>query len=874
MRRFFVLFLVGIFASLSFNGVLGEEDQNFPPTNASDDFSYGYTNVLIEYADGKTNELLAGYPSNHSEEDGLDAPIVDNLDAPLIFFIGDESESIEQYQWLQASLAQNGIISFVIQSAFIGEENPSDMLLLARNAIAFGNDTSELGESMFLDCNFFHWGVGGHGLGAYLAAESLYNWPNEYASPPRALFGLGLEMVSQQEHDLSKILPRPSVALFITGTVDEITPADEHVEPYLENWPGGWQVVHAFGANHIQYQESSTFIEGLVDGDPTMTVEEQRQHAMHRLLPYINLTLRGDDTAWFQAFSRENGDVPSSTEAYYDEDLNQTRLYRLDEVYLSDSVIGIENSSTVSMNVTTRARGMAEGNVTCHVDGANFSGILSGFESTCILEGQAISPGIHSGYIKISDGSFSDWQTFAIIRESTPMSAFDPAPVLIFSQRSSGTMESSEMAVDPDGENIQILNATLLSNLSQLSLSYQDENLTISHVQDEQWFGFANASVHLRAGWNDELNVTIQIEVQDVNDPLQQVQPVPPLTGTEDQGPLVIDLKDYVEDPEGASSVIDEVMENSDFEMNFDGTILTITPSDNWNGAAIIEVMMSDAVTEPISIEVPVQVQSMDDAMIVNQSAWNLTMDEDAGISISLNDFAYDIDNELTWKVNGNSQNVIIDVYGQGDNATLRLTGVENKFGLDSNITLNVSSPLESYQYHLQVMIQPQPDVPEITILTTTLQESRIDVLWTIMDPDLDDTYSFRILWDHENGTGTHACTGDDEKTCASAIDLPSPRNDTMALSILVWDEAANAWSNEAKIDVTFSGELLQTSTQTTSDGLTTTLLYLAAVVIILLILVFFSIRKKELEIIENNETNDADDSQNIGLLERARAKS
>ena len=155
---------------------------------------------------------------------------------------------------------------------------------------------------------------------------------------------------------------------------------------------------------------------------------------------------------------------------------------------------------------------------------------------------------------------------------------------------------------------------------------------------------------------------------------------------------------------------------------------------------------MSDAVTEPISIEIPVQVQSMDDAMIVNQSAWNLTMDEDAGISISLNDFAYDIDNELTWKVNGNSQNVITDVYGQGDNATLRLTGVENKFGLDSNITLNVSSPLESYQYHLQVMIQPQPDVPEITILTTTLQESRIDVLWTIMDPDLDDTYSFRMI--------------------------------------------------------------------------------------------------------------------------------
>ena len=133
------------------------------------------------------------------------------------------------------------------------------MLLLAHNAIA-GNDTSELGEGMFLDCNFFHWGVGGHGLGAYLAAESLYDWPNEYASPPRALFGLGLEMVSQQEHDMSKILPRPSVALFITGTVDEITPADEHIEPYLENWPGGWQVVHALGPTIFNIRNHRLFL--------------------------------------------------------------------------------------------------------------------------------------------------------------------------------------------------------------------------------------------------------------------------------------------------------------------------------------------------------------------------------------------------------------------------------------------------------------------------------------------------------------------------------------------------------------------------------------------------------------------------------------
>ena len=59
MGRLFVFFLAGILVSLSFNGVLGEEDQNFPLVNTMGDYSYGYTNVLIEYADGKSHELLA-----------------------------------------------------------------------------------------------------------------------------------------------------------------------------------------------------------------------------------------------------------------------------------------------------------------------------------------------------------------------------------------------------------------------------------------------------------------------------------------------------------------------------------------------------------------------------------------------------------------------------------------------------------------------------------------------------------------------------------------------------------------------------------------------------------------------------------------------
>ena len=74
------------------------------------------------------------------------------------------------------------------------------------------------------------------------------------------LFGLGLDGASTQ-HTSDVILSRPSVALFLTGTTDNIAPASENVKNYLSDWPGAWQIMYPRGANHIGYQESDTFFE-------------------------------------------------------------------------------------------------------------------------------------------------------------------------------------------------------------------------------------------------------------------------------------------------------------------------------------------------------------------------------------------------------------------------------------------------------------------------------------------------------------------------------------------------------------------------------------------------------------------------------------
>ena len=55
------------------------------------------------------------------------------------------------------------------------------------------------------------------------------------------------------------------------------------------------------GANHYQYQDTSSFLEDFNDGDASLTQEEQIDHAMEHILPYFDLTLRGDHSKFRDA---------------------------------------------------------------------------------------------------------------------------------------------------------------------------------------------------------------------------------------------------------------------------------------------------------------------------------------------------------------------------------------------------------------------------------------------------------------------------------------------------------------------------------------------------------------------------------------------
>ena len=721
-------------------------------------------------------------------------------------------------------------------------------------------------------------GVAGHGTGATIAAQAIHDWRTNDSNPPRALFGLGLDS-NGETHDSARILARPSIALFITGTVDEIAPARENAAPFLSDWPGAWQLIEPLGANHLQYQESTgTFEWG--DGDATMSVSAQRDHALRYIKPYINLTLRGIDSAFKPAFNRESSDNPSTGDAYVSEDLSRSRLYSLSNVNLSSSVVGVANNTTVSVDVTSRQGVMTTANVSCSASGSSGVGSLTGGVATCVLNGSGMSPGTHKAMIMIHDYSFSDWSEIQLERIGSPLTLITPTPDLVFPQRSSGVLQAAALANDPDGQTITFTNATLHSEEGVLEVDLNGTSLTVSHVSQEQWIGNVNLSVNLSAGGNDIASVIVKVIVTEVDDPVVQNTVVEMLVGDEDGGSLFLDLSAFVSDPEGVEIELSQPALVDGVSVSLDGTTVVIQPDLNWNGAALINLPVSDGTTAAIFIEIPVRIEAVDDPMWVNESSWNITMDEDSAIQLDLGLFAGDVDgDDLTWSLSGTSTIVEAQV-----SSVLDLVGLENQNGLVNNLVLSVSDGNTTYIGNLTIDVVNVPDVPTVLMTSSFVGDGQVDVLWSLADADINSTYTIVMSWEFGEANATHACTGVEVKTCASAVVMPDATvGQELVLQLQVWDEEAQQWSNIDSRTVVAKEPVKSVNEDVSSFDTPQWLLPVTILVVIILLLVLVSqggSKDEDLASVEPSEEPEIEVEIEVeveepqGLLARAAKKS
>ena len=745
--------------------------EDFPTQNVNSGFvSY------VSDASEEIGEYRISYPSL---ENGEEISMAQNGPFAVVIFMTDDGEETDQYIWFQDEISKWGFIVIVVQDGAKYESIVSQL-----SSWNSGEENLVSGSQGMFALN--HISLGGHGTGAYSAAELVRSGSYEIDG----LFGLGLDG-SQSDYTNSVILSRPSAALFLTGTTDDIAPAGENVNQYLQNWPGAWQIMYPLGANHVGYQESDTFFERFVDGDSSMGRDGQQSHAIDHILPYLNLSLKGDDESYKHAFNREDKTVSTDNESYIDEDLSRSRLYHMDDVLASSTNVTLNQSFTLSSNVTHRDGSIAYGNVTCLLPNGELSdGILQNGVASCELNGSSLSPGFAKIELRIADHSFSDWSEIIIQRVGIPLEINQPIPNITLNQHSSVVIYPSDFAVDPDGEEILFTNAQIFNHSERLDLTNSISEIEISHVADQEWSGTVQMNLTIAAG-DDVANLSVNVTVIPVDDPVYQFETIPQFQSVEDGENIILDMNDYVKDPELGALVSVPAKEHEGLRVDTtNSNSILIDPQPNWNGAELIEVLVSDGNTSPITVVIPVNIVPVDDAVEFSDTQIEIDMLEDSNLVLDIANYTIDVDgDDLVYSINGQSE--IVDVLLE--DSVLTIIGKPNMNGV-SEFTVNVTDGGNYSNMVITVNTQSVADLPTVAISSIKVDLDRISLLWTISDSDGDIGLLKSVKLAGEESLGEITCTGTTFLTCATYFE--NVDEGSYILEIKVWDSNAQVWSN------------------------------------------------------------------------------
>jgi hypothetical protein len=518
---------------------------------------------------------------------------------------------------------------------------------------------------------------------------------------------------------------------------------------------------------------------------------------LNHILPYLNLSLRGDDSAYQAAFNREDKSVSSDQDAYIDEDLTRSRLYDMTNISSTAMSVLLDEEFTLSSEVSMRDGGVAVGNTTCLLpSGDTVTGTLQNGIASCILNGSMLSPGAAMIEIQVADYSFSDWLEFTVIRLGTPLEITVPLPEITLDQHSSVTVTPDIFAFDPDGEEVVFLDAYMvLDNDSILGISNSLTELEITHQNIQEWEGTMEMNIVLAAG-DDIANITVNVSVIPVNDIVVQDDVVPQQQTIEDGESIVVDLNQYVSDPEGQTLVLSASRDYPGLRINTSLPTILIDPQTHWNGAELVEILVSDGVTEPITVVVPINVVPVDDIIQFSDSLVEVEMDEDGVLVLDLENFTIDVDDDdLIYEVSGSSDIVGFSLAG----SELVFAGNPDLFGI-SQFTVNVSDGSSNSSMSLVINTKSVPDLPVVGISTIDVDSNAISILWTISDKDGGAGLIYSVTFAGESIEQGTECIGDKLLTCVT--NTPTGPEGTFTVEVKVWDGVAQEWSNTATKDV------------------------------------------------------------------------
>lgn len=798
---------------------LMEEDPDFQPTHDGVDFPVGWTDFNL--GGPFSPQVRMVYPAMF---DGEDKDMAGNGPFSWLVFIGDSGESIDDYMLLTESFAQRGFI--VVVSTPMNDETDVEETLERLTDIADAmvqqnqSNIHILGSAGNID--LAHWGIGGHGKGAAAAYGAYPLWgltsQSEAFQPPRALFGVGLDLTEfSEDFDWNELaseveFPRPNTGFFITGTVDEVAPSQEMMERVEQTGGIAWHWMHLLGADHYQFQDSTSFFEN--DGTPTMSRSAQIELSSDHLVAYLDTVLHGDHERFRDAFNREQGPQTVGDEnAYIDEFLEPSNFLLLTNFTSSHNLSTPLNGSqqlVLSTNWTLR-NGDTFGelnaswavDVTCGWEGqpwqANGS-LHANATASCTYPMAPVSPGTHKAWLRVSVEGAPSTTGAVVERTNTPMELVFPQPGVYLPQHGSTSLNISDVALDPDGQPVRVVSAILTgedANHFSVELAADGASFTVAHALDEEWQGECMLEVQLRSDGEvlDEKNTSLRVYLTPVDDPVEKTGTVPIQQLIEDGQSIAYDLGEVVSDPEGEQLLIrvDGMASGTQGPVRYfiEGELITLTPLENANGAVVITALVSDGANPSVELEIPVVVEARDDPVVINTSAWvNHTVEEDAVFTLLLSQLAYDVDGDvLQWTL----EHEYSQLQAAQNNGSLAITPAPDTHGQFDNLWLNVTDGTSTHSDQFTLVVTPVGDMPVASIQAVQrLSESNSATMqWSMLDIDGALNTSGVLTINGVEIPTNHSCLFESSTTaqCVTIIPLPDSQSVTKDFKLKLHDD-------------------------------------------------------------------------------------
>jgi hypothetical protein len=477
----------------------------------------------------------------------------------------------------------------------------------------------------------------------------------------------------------------------------------------------------------------------------------------------------------------------------------------------------------------------------CMLDNSTVvSGVINNDEARCVVPMGGVSPGAHQIKLKVFVEGGSGFITFDFNRTNDPIGLIDPHPELLVPQRGYAHLDSSEIAIDPDGQAIEIINATLLDNESHFNVIIDADLLgfTLTHSLDEEWEGTTRIALELKAGGAilDILNVTLNASILPINDPLIQISTVGQQVVDEDSPAVWFDASQYISDPEGAplSMEINGLLQGEGELLAWfvepSNDTIRFTPLPNANGAEVFTLSASDGFNTPLSIDVPFRVNAMNDAFDVTESAWDIALEEEGTLLLSLLDFAVDTDGDaLVWELESEgSTKSQMAISGQ----ELLISALIDVNGIDNGWWLNVTDGDDVFEKRITLTISPEPDRPILSngSITKTSDDTLL-LQWVWSDADPDSEMDVIVNLNGVLQSGIIDC--DSSGVCSQIFTAEQVEGDILQFDIIAKDSAFADVSMRVQYTVPIESETPSSDSDGSSSGSST---LLAAVIIVPLV--------------------------------------